>query len=126
MTYNTALQYKLLDTHFWIPITDVGHPNLYAEPEANEVEQKMGVDFCVVYYDSFSDCQAGSQFPKQLPNFGKGVMTLRVYAFHLVYVDVITRTTFHLQVRNRCETDDQVKTGPESAPGRNRPRNLDK
>ena len=38
------------------------------------------------------------------------------------YMDVITRTTFHLQTRNRCGTDDQVETGPESepAPGRNR------
>ena len=36
------------------------------------------------------------------------------------YMDVITRTTFHLQARNRCGTDDQAETGPESepAPGR--------
>ena len=37
----------------------------------------------------------------------------------------ITHFTFHLQPWNRCGTDDQAETGPESesAPGRNRPRN---
>ena len=41
------------------------------------------------------------------------------------YMDVITRTTFHLQARIRCGTDDEAETGPESetAPGRSRPRN---
>jgi len=36
------------------------------------------------------------------------------------HMDVITRTTVHLQARNRCGTDDQAETGPESepAPGR--------
>ena len=41
------------------------------------------------------------------------------------YMDVITRTTFHLQVRIRSETDDQAETGPDRGvptPGRNRPR----
>ena len=40
-------------------------------------------------------------------------------------MDVITRTTFHLQAQNQCGTDDQAETGPESqpAPGRNRHRN---
>ena len=28
-------------------------------------------------------------------------------------MDVITRTTFHLQVRNRSGTDDQTETGPD-------------
>jgi len=47
------------------------------------------------------------------------MMTLRGY------MDVITHTTFHLHARNRCGTDDQAETWPESepAPGRNRPRN---
>ena len=47
------------------------------------------------------------------------MMTLRGY------MDVITRTTFHVHARNRCGTDDQAETWPESepAPGRNRPRN---
>ena len=41
------------------------------------------------------------------------------------YIDVITRTTFQLQARNRCGTDDPAEIGSESelAPGRNRPRN---
>ena len=40
------------------------------------------------------------------------------------YMDVITRTTLHLQARKRCETDDQAETGSESEldPGRNQPR----
>ena len=48
--------------------------------------------------------------PKQFPYFGKGVMTLRGY------MDVITRTTFHLQARNGCGTDDQAESGPELEP----------
>ena len=41
------------------------------------------------------------------------------------YMDVITRTIFHLQARDRCGTDDQAETGPKSepAPGRNQHRN---